>query len=102
MKDGELRIDEAYHFVSSYQQVMQSSKVVPPLSDNELAQLGRFIESANLYVLNWSIADLLQKEVNTDEYLPFLLHGIRTAIWLDDPIHQQKIARFVLLNSQAS
>lgn len=101
-QDGELRIDEASNFISSYQQVMQSSNVVPPLSGDELAQLGRFIESANLYVLNWSIDDLLHKEVHVEEYVPFLLHGIRTAIWLNNPTHQQKIAQLALLNSQIS
>ena len=91
--DGELRLDEVTQFISAYQDVLQNSGDVPPLSPNEQALLGSFIESANLYVFNWTIGDLLNKEVEIDLYSMFVLHGIRTALWLDDSSNRAEIGQ---------
>ena len=99
MKDGEVRLDEAAHFVSSYQTALQNSSTVPPLSINEQTLLNQFIEAANLFVLNWSIEDILHKKVVLEEYIPYILHGIHSAIWLADPRHQQEISQLAVTHS---
>lgn len=95
IQDGELRLDEAAYFISSYQDALQSSGNVPLLSSHEQTLLNYFLEAANLYVLNWSIEDILHKKVIIEEYIPYILHGIRSAIWLDKPNHVQKVSQLV-------
>ncbi|MGB9639731.1 MAG: phosphotransferase [Anaerolineales bacterium] len=93
IRDGELRLDEAAYFIASYQTALQNAGKVPQLSVNEKTLLNQFIEAANLYVLNWSIEDILHKKVILEEYIPYILHGVHSAIWLADPKHQQEISQ---------
>lgn len=81
--DGQLRISEVNSFLSSYQQTMQDSNQGHPLSEAEQAALWMFIEAANLYVLNWTIVDILNKPVDIEEYAMYLWHGLNSARWLD-------------------
>ncbi|MGB9674268.1 MAG: phosphotransferase [Anaerolineales bacterium] len=89
---SELRVEEAAHFIKYYQDQIRMNGDLPLLSTEELALLGQFIESANLYVLNWTIEDINHKTVNPDEYIPYLKHGIQMALWLDNPSNQNWIS----------
>lgn len=62
---------------------MQVKEGGHPLSEGEQEMLWQFIEAANLYVLNWTVLDILNKAVDVDEYATYLWHGLHTARWLD-------------------
>jgi len=81
--DGRLRLKEVETFLAAYQQTMQNLADGHPLSDVEHEMLWQFIEAANLYVLNWTVLDILNKAVDVAEYAVYLWHGLRTALWLD-------------------
>ncbi len=80
--DGHLRLEEINTFLSAYQQSMQGAERGVPLSEREQSFLWQFIEAANLYVLNWTVLDILNKTVDTEEYSMYLWHGLHTARWL--------------------
>lgn len=81
--DGSLRLNEVELFLSAYQQTMQTVQNGHPLSEEEHNFLWLFIEAANLYVLNWTLMDILNKQVDVPEYAMYLWHGLHTAEWLD-------------------
>lgn len=81
--DGRLRLEEVETFLAAYQQAMQDEEGGHPLSEVEQEMLWQFIEAANLYVLNWTVLDILNKAVDVAEYSAYLWHGIHTARWLD-------------------
>ncbi len=80
--DGCLRLNEVEIFLTAYQQTTQAIKGGHPLTELEQSTLWLFIEAANLYVLNWTIVDILNKEVDVSEYSMYLWHGLHTAEWL--------------------
>lgn len=82
-QDGQLRLDEVELFLSAYQQTMQAIVDGHPLGEEEQNVLWQLIEAANLYVLNWTVLDILNKEVDVGEYAMYLWHGLHTAEWLD-------------------
>lgn len=90
-KDGQLRLEEASAFLKAYEQRLSQSKGVSLLTESEWAHLIPFLEAANLYVLNWSLEDLLKKEVDVAEYKMYVWHGLRTWEWLCQPENQEKI-----------
>ncbi len=90
--DGHLRLDEMEIFLSAYQQNMRTTAEGVPLNEKEQNILWQFIEAANLYVLNWTILDILNKTVDPEEYAMYLWHGLNTAKWL----HQTEKPRLVL------
>ena len=75
-RDGELRIDELETFLEAYQKAQSSLPGIGPLSETELKYLPDMIAAGNLYVLNWTIQDYYHKEVDPQEYLVFLRHGV--------------------------
>jgi homoserine kinase type II len=86
--DGSLRLDDMDLFLDAYQRTLRSNPGLGPLSSDELGCLVDMIAAANLYVVNWTIMDYINKEVDPVEYLTYLQHHIRTIQWLDDPIHR--------------
>lgn len=81
--DGRLRLEEVETFLSAYQQSFGGTTEGFALTQSELNLLWPFIEAANLYVLNWTIVDILSKEVDAQEYGMYLWHGLNAAVWLD-------------------
>jgi homoserine kinase type II len=79
--DGELRLDDARKFLEAYQQTLVSTSTYPALSSKELAALPHLIDAANLYVLYWGVRDFLARDVDPEEYLVYLRHGIDFIRW---------------------
>ncbi|PWH19742.1 MAG: hypothetical protein DDG59_02205 [Anaerolineae bacterium] len=82
--DGQLRMNEVKIFLDTYQHTMLAQPQGQALSKLEEEMVWQFIEAANLYVLNWTILDILNKEVDIPEYAVYLWHGLNTAVWLDE------------------
>jgi hypothetical protein len=53
------------------------------------------IRAGNLYILNWTILDYLHKEVDIDEYLVYLNHGIQTIRWLSQPANTASLGEIL-------
>jgi homoserine kinase type II len=84
-EDGQFRLDEAALFLKAYQEAMLSFPTPGPMDKNELKYLPYMISAANLYVLNWTLIDFYSKEVDPQEYLVFLAHGVEFIRWFTDP-----------------
>jgi homoserine kinase type II len=74
-KDGEFRVEEANIFYQRYQQEIKNYSL-GPINELERKYLPAMISASNLYVLNWTILDYINKEVDAEVYTQFLLHGI--------------------------
>ena len=94
-QDGELRLDEVEIFLASYQEALQDDLAIGPLSEVELNALPAMIQAANLYILNWTILDYCRKEVDPDEYLVYLRHGVHFIRWFNDPQNRARLDALV-------
>jgi homoserine kinase type II len=83
--DGQLRMDKAALFLGSYQKVMRQDRGAGALSLREMSYLPDLIQAANLYILHWGVVDYYTKDVDPEEYLVFLQHGIRFTTWFEAP-----------------
>jgi homoserine kinase type II len=93
--NGQLRLDEVRTFLSTYQEALRDHTTLGPLSTVELNTLPTMIQAANLYVLNWTVFDYYQKEVNPDEYLIYLRHGIKFIEWFSDPVNRSRLEELI-------
>lgn len=89
--DGVLRLDDLRLFLESYQGTLAGGEGLHPLSSVELSLLSPMIAAANLYVLNWTIMDYLQKEVDPAEYLIYLKQYYHTIEWLENADNQHAL-----------
>ncbi|HEX6304751.1 MAG TPA: phosphotransferase [Anaerolineales bacterium] len=96
-QDGQLQLDGCARFLSAYQDTLQEISGVGPLSPDEIIFLPHLISASNLYVLNWTVADYYHKEVDPEEYLIYLKHGINFINWLKMPENQRKLAHLTNL-----
>ncbi len=80
-EDGHFRLDEAALFLKAYQESMLKFEAPGPMDENELTYLPYMISAANLYVLNWTLEDFYHKEVDPEEYLVYLAHGVEFIRW---------------------
>ncbi len=87
--DGELRLDDARTFLGAYQQALLSSAAYPALSPKELAALPHLINAADIYVLYWGVRDFFGREVDPEEYLVYLRHGVNFIHWFDVDANRQ-------------
>jgi homoserine kinase type II len=83
--DGILRLDDIDLFLDAYQRTLQGIPGLDALSSDEVSCLADMIAAANLYVVNWTIMDYINKDVDPVEYLKYIQHHVRTILWLDDP-----------------
>jgi homoserine kinase type II len=81
--DGELDLRQLILFLRAYQDTLERSHRLGPLSEIELEMLPHMINAANLYVLNWTLHDFYGKQVDPQEYLIYLRHGVRVMNWLE-------------------
>jgi hypothetical protein len=60
-----------------------------------LSRRGRYlpylINASNLYVLNWTIEDYYHKDVDPQEYLVFLRHGLSFMDWFEADGHLDEL-----------
>jgi homoserine kinase type II len=83
-KNGAFDLEQVTLFLDTYQRALKDSSGVGPLSEVELEYLPTMIKASNLYVLNWTVVDFYSREVDPNEYLTYLRHGIRTMRWLEN------------------
>jgi homoserine kinase type II len=84
-QDGSLRLADVATFLEAYQAATLNTTPAILLTSEEKQALPVMLAAANLYVLNWTLLDLLHKEVEPGEYLEYLAHGINSIRWLNDP-----------------
>lgn len=82
-QDGAIRLVEFRNFLNTYQETFQNQAALKPMNDVELVQLPWLISAANLYVLNWTVADYSSKEVDPNEYLMYLQHSLNFIHWFE-------------------
>jgi homoserine kinase type II len=80
-EDGCFRLPEAALFLKAYQETMQEYPSPGPMGKNELKNIPYMISAANLYVLNWTLVDFYNKEVDPEEYLVYLAHAVEFIKW---------------------
>jgi homoserine kinase type II len=88
--DGTLLSAEAQMFLRAYQQESAELKQPGPLDSRELAAFPLLLRASNLYVLNWTITDYYSLTAASDEYLRYLVHGVRCLQWLET--NQEQVA----------
>ena len=89
--DGHLRLADASAFLSAYQGRLLARPGLSPLTFDELAYLPHLINAGNIYILYWTLRDYLGKDVDPQEYLKFLKHGIAFAQWFSQPSQRQDL-----------
>jgi homoserine kinase type II len=75
--DGHLRLGEANEFLRAYQRQLVGDPALSPLTPDEIHYLPPLIDAANIYVLYWTLRDYFGKDVDPEEYLIYLRHGVR-------------------------
>lgn len=90
-RDGELQTGRCALFLKAYQRTLAGKEGVGPLTTEELKYLPAMLHAANLYVLNWAVADYYQKPVNPQEYLVYLRHAVNTIRWFEAPDHRDAL-----------
>lgn len=94
-RDGSLRLDDLDLFLNAYQNTLSGMLGLGPMTGDELVCLADMIAAANLYVVNWTIMDYMNKDVDPDEYLMYLRHHIRTIQWLDNPDNRSALEAMI-------
>ncbi len=95
-EDGDLQLNKVATFLNAYQNTLRGTPGVGPLSGIELKYLPHMIDASNIYVLNWTIVDFYSKEVDPQEYLIYLQHGVRTMRWLENKGNWDKLERMIV------
>lgn len=94
-EDGKLRLADAARFLGAYQSAQFSFPSGISLSRIESQCLPALLAAANLYVLNWTIVDYIQKVVDIAEYRMFLEHSLNFIHWLNDSHHRAALKRII-------
>jgi len=82
-QDGHFRVGEFLTFMNSYQESFHDQAPLESLNEVELTKLPWLINAANLYVLNWTVADYYSNDVDEDEYLIYLRHSLNFSKWFE-------------------
>jgi homoserine kinase type II len=94
-RDGAFDLDQTGLFLRAYQRTLEDSARLDPMGDVELECLPHMLDASNLYVLNWTIEDFYAKEVDPEEYLIYLRHGVRVMEWLGDEGNRAALSRVI-------
>ena len=90
-KDGHLRLADVSTFLTAYQGRLLARPGLSPLTVDEFAYLPHLINAGNIYILYWTLSDYFGKDVDPQEYLKFLKHGVAFACWFGDPSQRQAL-----------
>ena len=82
-RDGQMRLRDFDLFLESYQSQLRQSHTIEPLSEFELRNLPIMICAGNLYVLNWTVVDYYENDVQQDEYMVYLRHSVNFCKWYE-------------------
>jgi homoserine kinase type II len=77
-QDGQIDIEQARCFLKAYQETIEELPGIGTLTHTERKNLPAMINAGNLYVLNWTILDYYNKDVDETEYLKYLQHSINS------------------------
>ncbi len=80
-QDGELRLTDVAQYLAGYQSAFAGQPGLAPLSTAEGRYLPHLINAASHYVLNWTLLDFYNKDVDPQEYLIFLRHSLNFTRW---------------------
>jgi homoserine kinase type II len=94
-QDGVLLLDDLEIYIDSYQQFLANSKILPPLTRLEIEYFPHMLAASNLYILNWTILDYLNKPVDPEEYLMYLSHDVNLVKWLSQEQNWHQFTRRV-------
>lgn len=94
-RDGPFDLDQTGLFLRAYQRTLEDTPELDPMGDVELECLPHMLDASNLYVLNWTIEDFYAKEVDPEEYLIYLRHGVRVMEWLGDEGNRAALRRAI-------
>jgi homoserine kinase type II len=93
--DGMLRLEDTAHYLNTYQHAVIQTNPALRLSFKERQGLPAMLAASNLYVLNWTLLDYLNKEVDPAEYLKYLKHGVNCIHWLKNRGNQLELERML-------
>ncbi|MCX6024819.1 MAG: phosphotransferase [Chloroflexi bacterium] len=94
-QDGELRLADVALYLAGYQSALAGQLGLAPLSASEGRYLPHLINAASHYVLNWTVLDFYNKEVDPQEYLTFLRHSLNFTRWFRAPGHLESL-RYII------
>jgi homoserine kinase type II len=83
-RGGAFDLNRLALFLEAYQRTLRGTPGIGPLSDIELRYLPHMINASNFFVLNWTVADFFDSEVDPQEYLIYLRHGVHVMRWLEN------------------
>jgi homoserine kinase type II len=90
-RDGQIRLDQAALFLKTYQDTLRGHPGLAPLNEAELKCLPFMLNASNLYVLNWTLLDYLNKPVDPVEFQIYLRHGVNLIKWLEVPANRNNL-----------
>lgn len=93
--DGELHLDNTGQFIHAYQNSLKDVPGIGPLNASELACLPHMISASNLFVFNWTIRAFYGNDVDPEEYLIYLKHGVNFMKWLAVEENLHKLGKLV-------
>lgn len=82
-RDGQIRLRDFELFLDAYQSNLHQFPEIDPLSEIELSNLPLMINTASLYILNWTVTDYYSNDVPPDEYLVYLRHSVNFCQWYE-------------------
>ena len=94
-KDGNLRLDNTRLFLETYQNVLKDTSRLVPLSSAELSCLAHMISASNLYAFYWTIRSFYGNNVDPNEYLIYLKHGVNFMKWFADKENLIKLENLI-------
>jgi homoserine kinase type II len=93
-RDGEFRCDKCELFMGAYQQELDRSAGLEPLTPAEQKLLPKMLDIANIYLIRWEVSAYMDAAgSDDDEYLTYLQHNIRMMHWLG--VHQAAVAHTI-------
>ena len=102
-QDGELRLADVAMYLAAYQSALAGQPGLGPLSASEGRYLPHLINAASHYVLNWTVLDYYNKDVDPQEYLTFLRHSLNFTRWFRAPGHLEGLRHIIApLTAQAA
>jgi homoserine kinase type II len=93
--DGQLRLEDMWLFLRSYQRRLADDSGIGALSLAEQMLLPALIAAGNLYVMNWALLDYAHKPVDAQEFLGYLRHHVQMIPWLGQADSQAELERAI-------
>lgn len=96
--DGALNLAPLTLFFNTYEEYLSQSKRISPLSIIERRYMPWMINASNLYVLNWTLLDFYNKDVDPQDYLIFLRHSVNFAQWFENQENREQLSKIFTIS----